>query len=155
MSMENHLAQEVDANGVLTSGSTHPVNVPMNTNETMSSSHSHSENCSGVHIGASCLPRGDVRGAIVALTSRMLDNPDKYGIYGTTRFYDALEQYVNAELALREQEIVGKIERRLGLPMEPYTYEQKTNPTKQKQREAYNDCHKKVIDILTTITKKE
>lgn len=74
----------------------------------LSSDFSHSTNCSGMHIGAHCLIKDDLRGAIVSLTSRMLDNPDKDGIYPTTVFYDALEQFVstllkeNAAATLRE-----------------------------------------------------
>lgn len=36
----------------------------------------------------------DVRGEIVRLTSRMLDNPDDSGIYPTTQFYNALEAFI-------------------------------------------------------------
>ena len=32
--------------------------------------------------------------AIVKIISRMLDNPDKYGIYPTTTAYEALESYI-------------------------------------------------------------
>jgi hypothetical protein len=38
---------------------------------------------------------------IVELTSKLLDNPDKNGIYATTKFYKQLEKYI----LLREERI--------------------------------------------------
>ena len=35
---------------------------------------------------------GDLRGMIVHFTSEMLDNPNDYGIYPTTNFYNDLEE---------------------------------------------------------------
>ena len=40
----------------------------------------------------------DIRGAIVAMTSAMLDNPNEYGIYPTTKFYDRMEAYIQAQI---------------------------------------------------------
>ncbi len=56
----------------------------------------HSSKCSGVHQGAYCYPLDDIRGAIVGMTSAMLDNPSKDGIYPTTRFYERLEEYTRS-----------------------------------------------------------
>lgn len=78
--------------------------------------HNHSQECSGVHIGAHCLPKNDLRGAIVSLTSRMLDNPDKSGIYSTTKFYDDLEQFIRSSFAEYRSELAAKIEA-LGVPI--------------------------------------
>lgn len=67
------------------------------------SGHTHSEGCSGVHIGASCLIIGKVRKAITSLTSSMLDNPDSAGIYPTTRFYDQMETFIAKEIVAAEK----------------------------------------------------
>ena len=37
---------------------------------------------------------GDLRGMIVHFTSEMLDNPNDYGIYPTTNFYNDLEEAI-------------------------------------------------------------
>lgn len=71
--------------------------------------HNHSQECSGVHIGAHCLPKNDLRGAIVSLTSRMLDNPDKSGIYSTTKFYDDLEQFIRSSFTEYKSELAAKV----------------------------------------------
>lgn len=60
----------------------------------MSSDFKHHVQCSGVHQGAFCYRLDDVRGAIVGMTSAMLDNPDKDGIYPTSRFYDKMDEYI-------------------------------------------------------------
>ena len=39
-------------------------------------------------------PSGDLRGTIVHFTSEMLDNPNDYGIYPTTNFYNDLEEAI-------------------------------------------------------------
>jgi len=36
----------------------------------------------------------DIRGDIVRIISSMLDNPDKYGIYPTSKCYKELEDYI-------------------------------------------------------------
>ena len=36
----------------------------------------------------------DLRGTIVHFTSEMLDNPNDYGIYPTTNFYNDLEEAI-------------------------------------------------------------
>jgi len=36
----------------------------------------------------------DIRGAICRMTSSMLDNPDVYGIYPTTKFYNETEAFI-------------------------------------------------------------
>ena|SRR3990167_268480 len=46
----------------------------------------------------------DVRGDICRIISAMLDSPDEYGIYPTTKCYDALEQYIQSALAAAETE---------------------------------------------------
>lgn len=68
--------------------------------------HTHSLDCSGVHIGASCLAKDDVRGAIVRLMSLMLDNPDKDGIYPTTMFYDRMEAFISSSQALARRSAI-------------------------------------------------
>lgn len=40
-------------------------------------------------------PETDYRMQICNIVSEMLDNPDEYGIYGTTRAYDKLESLVS------------------------------------------------------------
>jgi len=37
----------------------------------------------------------DIRGEICKIISKMLDSPDKYGIYPTTKCYDELEVLIN------------------------------------------------------------
>ena len=39
-------------------------------------------------------PSSDLRGMIVYFTSEMLDNPNDYGIYPTTNFYNDLEEAI-------------------------------------------------------------
>ena len=39
-------------------------------------------------------PSSDLRGTIVHFTSEMLDNPNDYGIYPTTNFYNDLEEAI-------------------------------------------------------------
>ena len=39
-------------------------------------------------------PSSDLRGRIVHFTSEMLDNPNDYGIYPTTNFYNDLEEAI-------------------------------------------------------------
>ena len=39
-------------------------------------------------------PSSDLRGMIVHFTSEMLDNPNDYGIYPTTNFYNDLEEAI-------------------------------------------------------------
>ena len=39
-------------------------------------------------------PHSDLRGTIVHFTSEMLDNPNDYGIYPTTNFYNDLEEAI-------------------------------------------------------------
>ena len=39
-------------------------------------------------------PHSDLRGTIVHFTSEMLDNPNNYGIYPTTNFYNDLEEAI-------------------------------------------------------------
>lgn len=36
----------------------------------------------------------DIRGSIVEMTSKMLNNPDENGIYSTTKFYERMENYI-------------------------------------------------------------
>jgi hypothetical protein len=38
----------------------------------------------------------DVRGEVCKIISEMLDNPDEYGIYPTTRCYDKLESFIKS-----------------------------------------------------------
>lgn len=57
----------------------------------------HHEKCSGVHRGAYCYRLDDIRGAIVGMTSAMLDNPDDVGIYPTTKFFDRMEKYITSQ----------------------------------------------------------
>jgi hypothetical protein len=45
------------------------------------------------------------------LTSEMLDNPDEYGIYQTTRFYAQLDSYFELALDKQRGEIVEEIEK--------------------------------------------
>lgn len=47
----------------------------------------------------------DHRKEICRIISEMLDNPDEIGIYPTTRCYDRLEQYIEAQLAEAQDEI--------------------------------------------------
>lgn len=49
----------------------------------------------------------DDRKIICDIISEMLDNPDKCGIYPTTRCYDKLEQYIKD---IREKKVGKKIE---------------------------------------------
>lgn len=78
-----------------------------------SSSFTHIENCSGVHRGASCYPIGDIRGAVVGLTSTMLDNPDKNGIYHTSSFYNNLEEYFKVSLLSEKKRWVEGVKRKV------------------------------------------
>ena len=68
-----------------------------------------SEGCTGVHVGAHCLVPSDIRGAICSLTSRMLDNPDKSGIYQTTRFYDDMESFIKSLLSSERKTLAEKV----------------------------------------------
>lgn len=49
----------------------------------------------------------DLRGQICRIISAMLDNPDKYGIYPTTKCYDELEDLFSQQ----KQEIVEEIDK--------------------------------------------
>ena len=63
----------------------------------------HKKQCGKCHnlVERTKMKENDLRTIICKHTSEMLDNPDKYDIYPTTKFYnnliEAIEQYVDKE----------------------------------------------------------
>ena len=53
--------------------------------------------------------RLDLRGIIVRHTSEMLENPDRLGIYPTTKFYTNLEDEIRQEIKDLVKEIVKEM----------------------------------------------
>ena len=58
-------------------------------------------------------PSSDLRGRIVHFTSEMLDNPNDYGIYPTTNFYNDLEEAILDWHNKQLEEVLDRLEARL------------------------------------------
>lgn len=59
-------------------------------------------------------PHSDLRGTIVHFTSEMLDNPNDYGIYPTTNFYNDLEEAILDWHNKQIEELLDRLEAQWG-----------------------------------------
>ena len=86
----------------------HPKESPVS--QSVASGFTHSEKCSGVHQGAFCYETDDIRRSIGSMISVMLNNPDKGGIYPTTRFGDKITEYIRSILSSTLSTLVKEME---------------------------------------------